>query len=243
MVYSKSVRRTLTLSVLLLLVLGGCTSELNETTSDQTEYRDGVTYEINSAKTFTGILVEYDFEGKLISKDKYKNGRLDGLAELYHDNSQLNSRLNFKEGREDGLAEFYFENGQLERKGSYIKGKQDGLWELFYHTGALASKILYKNSKVVLPSIYIDVNGRKIVNGVIEIYRSQYSKSSTMKGPLQERLTILEGQRILLESFYWDGDLHLKGGFKNGNQDGIWKIYGGEGKLLKTVIWEEGQEL
>ena len=64
-----------------------------------------------------------------------------------------------------------------------------------------------------------------------------------MKGPLQERLTILEGQRILSEFFYWDGNLNLKGGFKNGNKDGIWKIYGGEGKLLKTVIWEEGQEL
>lgn len=230
------------LPILVLFFLVGCTSELSEITHDQTEQREGVTYEINSLNPFTGILVNYGFDGKVSSRDNYNNGRLDGLSELYYDNGQLIFRINFKEGREDGLAEFYFENGQLQKKGSYVQGKEDGLWESFYHTGAPASRILYKDNKVVLPSKYFDANGKKIVNGVIEIYDSKYSKSSTMKGPLKDKLTIKEGRRILYESFYSNGNLSLKGGFKNGNRDGIWKIYDGEGLIMWTELWQEGQQ-
>ena len=232
--------KKITITLLALLTLGGCTGELSETTWDQIEYRDGVAYEINSANPFTGILVEYNLDGNLSLREHYKDGRKDGAAELYHDNGQLSLSVNFKEGKEEGLYEHYFENGQLDTKGNYINGLEDGTWESFYHTGGLAYAIQYKNGKVILPSVYFDKNSRKIIDGVIERFDIQYSNPSAKEESLMERLIIKEGRRIQYENFYFNGSLHTEGNFKNGNKDGVWKIYDGKGKVYFTEIWEEG---
>lgn len=104
----------LTITLLTLLVLGGCN---NEVTYDQLELveRSGLMHEINSQIPYTGVAVEYHDNGQLSFKGNYKDGELDGLAKGYFDNGQLRFKDNYKDGKLEFSKEFY-EDGQLKEK-------------------------------------------------------------------------------------------------------------------------------
>ena len=68
----------------------------------------------------------------------------DGLQKYYHENGQLWSRQNYKNGKKDGLSELFFSknnnnplvlHGPTRTKGNYKNGKPDGLWESFHENG------------------------------------------------------------------------------------------------------------
>ena len=51
-----------------------------------------------------------------------KDGKPEGLAELFHDNGQLAGRRNWKNGELEGLWETFDETGQLTESGRYKNG-------------------------------------------------------------------------------------------------------------------------
>ena len=97
MVYSKSMKRTLTISIALLglLVLGGCSKE-----GPQIVERDGIYYEVDSQTPYSGSSVSYHENGQLEASGNYKDGKMEGLHELYYENGQLEFKGNFKDGEE-----------------------------------------------------------------------------------------------------------------------------------------------
>ena len=52
-------------------------------------FKNDVTYKIDSQKPFTGCCVLYHNNGQLWSTENYKDGKLDGLWEEFHENGQL----------------------------------------------------------------------------------------------------------------------------------------------------------
>jgi antitoxin component YwqK of YwqJK toxin-antitoxin module len=58
-------------------------------------------------------------------------------------------KRNYKDGKEDGLFEMYHDNGQLGLKGNHKDGKQNGLWEMYSSDGQLWSTICYDNGEKV----------------------------------------------------------------------------------------------
>ena len=89
--------KKLTLLITLLLVIGGCSKEVQY---GKLQDRDGLKYEVNSQTPFTGSAV------------------------FYHDNGQLKYKWNYKDGEEDGLHVWYLENGQLQFKTNYKNGEE-----------------------------------------------------------------------------------------------------------------------
>ena len=76
----------------------------------------------------------------------WKNGKLDGLFESFHENGQLCERRNYIDGELDGLQEGYHENGQLVERRNYKNGKKDGLWEKYNkYNGDILKTEEYKN--------------------------------------------------------------------------------------------------
>ena len=61
-------------------------------------------------------------------KVTFKDGKLQGPDEHYHENGQLMWKVTFKDGKEDGRIETYHESGQLIRKGTMKNGEQCGEW-------------------------------------------------------------------------------------------------------------------
>ena len=104
------------LTILCLVLLVSCSKEVKEIDSYTLQYRDGLVYEVNSTTPYTGISVDYDDNGILVSKTYYKEGRV-GYEEFYYSNGQLRIKQE-KKTKEDGqvvnnISECFHFNGQV----------------------------------------------------------------------------------------------------------------------------------
>jgi antitoxin component YwqK of YwqJK toxin-antitoxin module len=91
--------------------------------------RNGLRYYLDSELLFTGSTVRFRKNGLMRSRVNYKDGKQDGLFEMFYADGRLQSRSNFKDGKQDGLAEVFWENGQLRTRENFTDGKKDGLFE------------------------------------------------------------------------------------------------------------------
>ncbi len=87
--------------------------------------------------------------GRLTEKGNLKNGKLDGVFEIYYDNGQLYTRGNYTDGIPVGLWEYFHDSGLLQRKTHYNEqGAEDYYFEENYHeNGKLADTGYYKNAE------------------------------------------------------------------------------------------------
>ena len=114
------------LTIFCLILLVSCSKEVKEVDSYTIQHRDDLVYEVNSTTPYTGISVDYDDKGILVSKTYYKEGRF-GYEELYYSNGQLRIKYE-KETGEDGkninmILECFHFNGQVcwnENDGTYL---------------------------------------------------------------------------------------------------------------------------
>ncbi len=85
--------------------------------------------------------------GRLTEKGNLKNGKLDGVFEIYYDNGQLHTRGNYSEGIPIGLWEYFHDSGLLQTKIHYKQGVESYYFEENYHeNGKLKSTGHYRNT-------------------------------------------------------------------------------------------------
>ena len=121
--------------------------------------RGNLHYEINSQVPFTGvgvkevkqielqhanILVRNSGLRKAYKKTDFKDGKKDGIEEIYFKNNVLRAKSNFKEGLLDGFNEAYFSDGSLQFKTGYKEGKIHGFHEQKFRNGKLKTKTKYQ---------------------------------------------------------------------------------------------------
>ena len=82
-----------------------------EVSSDQLVERDGIIYEIESGKLFSGTLVVYYKNVQLKVRSKHQDGKLNGITEAFYENGQVQLRGKFKDGYTDGLWLIFDEDG------------------------------------------------------------------------------------------------------------------------------------
>jgi len=73
------------LTTLCLVLLVSCSKEVPK---DKLLERNGIQYEVNSNTPFTGSSVSYFKNGELEYRSNYKDGKLDGIHEGFHNNGQ-----------------------------------------------------------------------------------------------------------------------------------------------------------
>lgn len=110
--------------------------------------REGVTFDQNTDEPITGVVQTYYEHGQLATIENYKDGRRDGVSEVFHyENGNWKRRGNYKAGMRDGLQEKFYQNGQLQIKEIFIDGQKNGLREEFHSNGQLRSREKYKDGK------------------------------------------------------------------------------------------------
>ena len=82
--------KRLTILIALLIGLGGCSKE-----GPQIVERDGIYYEVDSQTPYSGSSVSYHENGQLEHSGNYKDGKMEGYAELYYENGQLKFSVNW----------------------------------------------------------------------------------------------------------------------------------------------------
>lgn len=86
-----------------------------------------------------GLLVNYYPNTKKTNETYYKNGVKDGLSKTYTDDGVLIEEVNYANGKLDGPAKYYDLKGVIKEKGDYQNGKRMGKWE-FYIDGEVSDK-------------------------------------------------------------------------------------------------------
>ena len=99
-----------------------------------------------NGKLYTGECDSYFPNGKLNSKQSYKNGKDDGEWVFYFSNGNLKTKGFFKEGIRIGDWEYYYENGQLWKEAHYVDGNKSGVWKTFNESGLLIEEITFEKS-------------------------------------------------------------------------------------------------
>lgn len=206
--------------------------------TDETGYYNG--------EPLTGVFFRNYKSGER-AEFNFKDGKLDGLFELFYENGQLKEEKNYKEGKYNGLQEKYDENGKLEykayykndkidgiemqyvgegillKKSNYKDGKKDGLTE-FYENGEISQRINYKN------------NTGYFIDGVFELIND----AGTAVGRI---VTYKDGKKDGLEEvFYENGQLSRKSNYKDGKKDGLFQLYYENGQLLRQTYYTEGEK-
>ena len=100
--------------VLLLIttfVFSSCTKKV---TSEKLQKREGIAYEINSNKPFTGKVIDYydKEEKKLKLQEEYKDGLIEGESISFYENGHKNEMRNYSKGNCDNIAR-WTETGTL----------------------------------------------------------------------------------------------------------------------------------
>ena len=101
-------------------------------------------------KTFKdGLHIISDPEtGSITLKEHYKNGKRDGLFELFYVNGQICMTGEYFQGKREGLHESFYENGELWDTGKFIKDKPVGLHKIFHENGKIHQTVFYKDGKI-----------------------------------------------------------------------------------------------
>ncbi len=121
------------------------------------QYRNDVSYEVNSETPYTGKLVELHWNGKKKREATYKNGKLDGLHTSWYLNGQKKDEETHKNGKLTG----WYENGQKKREATHKNDKLDGLMTRWYENGQKKDETNWKDGKKEGLWTVWDENGQK----------------------------------------------------------------------------------
>lgn len=193
----------------------------------------------------------------------YKNGELDGLNVSYYKNN-IKEIGHWKEGKQNGLFQLYTEDGILVDDANFKDGERDGLTEQYYSdTGNLRVKAVYKEGVLHGEFKYCFPNGHtqaiaNYENGNLNGKFDEYYENGNLKltGFYKESLQEGEWQYFneeknlvskinykagelngIKEDYYQNGNVWTRQEFKNNVPEGIYEVYSVDGiPKLKAVI-------
>ncbi len=115
-----------------LLFIAGCGQ--SEVDIRNTVERNGLRYEVNAAKPYSGLV--YDQRSHVTLVATYKKGYLHGEYTEYHANEQIAQQGNYADGQKNGVWIKYDNAGNITEQCKWKNGQKDGT-EI--HTGRTSS--------------------------------------------------------------------------------------------------------
>lgn len=130
------------------------------------------------------IWTNYNEQGLLISREVYKDDKLNGLKVTYYLEGQITEKEivltieNFKDSLLDGTYESFYMKGNRKEKGTYTKNMKNGEWLTFHTNGKIAVRSNYKNDLLHGWVFSYDVNGHE--NGKIYYFENDLYSGSEL---------------------------------------------------------------
>jgi len=196
-----------------------------------------------------GEWIEYFENGLVFQKKNFKEGYEDGIRETYNELGELLEKKIYKVGvfyektlrteyNEKGIKisehqlnskkEFngkytgWYPNGVVRSTGFYTNGKESGEWLEYDELGKLYLKMSFpKPGEILITRFYS--SGEKNTEALMR---------ETKEGEV-------EGHGKFTR-FYRSGNIEAVGYFTEGLEDGEWKYYDLDGKIIKTEIYQKG---
>ena len=91
-------------SLIVGLLISGCSSDQNNDTEERVtasieKHANGLAYEYNQKKPFTGLFVGFDHNGGKKAEIHFKNGKQNGTAKMWYENGQQSHETNDTSGK------------------------------------------------------------------------------------------------------------------------------------------------
>lgn len=142
-----------------------------------------------------------------------------------------------------GKVRGWWENGQLAEEGTYFHGRSVGVWRHWDQYGKLKSEeiiIDFEHVTKVAGVTYLK-HDMSLVNGKVRQWRGEEGVYYGAGEPLFEEITYMNGKENGLNRRWNDNEQVIyEGIWKDGNMDGIHKIYNGGGKVLTEIDYKDG---
>jgi antitoxin component YwqK of YwqJK toxin-antitoxin module len=118
------------------------------------------TYEALNAMNRDSIWLFYDDSGLLISKDKYINGKKEGVSYVYLPDGKVAEEKVYKADILNGPFKQYFDGKKLKGQGLYTNGLLEGKVSYYYPNGIEVATGYYINDRKNGPWIYKEESGK-----------------------------------------------------------------------------------
>lgn len=214
----------------------GRTKSASEEYTDIYSYKDGeldglnVVYYKNNIKEIghwkdgkqNGLFQMYTEDGVLIDSGIFKNGERDGLTEqFYNDTGKLRVSANYKNGVLEGEFKAYYLNGNLQGEVNYINGEMNGEFKEYH-----------ENKKIRLSGSY--------KNSLQEGEWKSYLEDGTLESLINYKAGELHG---IKEDYYKNGNVWTRQEFKNNDLDGVYEVYYENGNPQLKAKIKNGQTI
>ncbi len=238
---------------LLLVILIICSGEVLYSQDSITKINPNgynIMYYPNGRKLSEGYLKDgkpegywktYYTTGIIKSEGNRKNFLLDSIWIFYNSTGDTTVKINYLMGKKNGYYYEYVTDrsrpefiGKVKSKELYVNDIKEGMSYYYYDDGKLKETINYRNEKPNGTSIEYAEDGRVIAikryskGSIVERQRiNRYNENKKKNG---EWLEFYEGIKIKSESNYKNGVLH-----------GYYKEYNQNGKLILTLLYQDGK--
>lgn len=211
-----------------------------------------------------GLWTYYYRSGVVMSRNPYREDKLNGEGLTYHETGALKSKLMYVDGNGHGLFQEYFIHGGKKTHGWYQDGKKQQQWLTYYSSGALEADYYYLND---VPQGYVlnynelgTLAFRSILNSEGEevdatqfgpqqkawLPVSQKDKTKTVKQwlssqgkPMIESTFVCDKPDGIARHFFADGTVQRSREYYNGMLTGKLIINDVDGTLALEGVYEE----
>ena len=142
---------------------------------------------------------------------------------------------------DSAIATHFHSNSKKAAFGYYVNKQKEGVWRFYDRTGVLASKETYNVGKKNGEYIVYNLDGSisrstSFVNGIEEGYRKTYNNV----GDLLTEGYIKDGEMDGLQKIYRAGIINIQGSYKHAVKDGEWIYYDEDGEPYRKEYYELG---
>ena len=217
-------------------LFSGRTKRASEEYTDIYSYKNG---------EFDGLNVVY-YKNNIKEIGHWKDGKQNGLFQMYTEDGILIDSGTFKDGERDGLTEqFYNDTGKLRVSANYKNGVLDGEFKAYYPNGNLQGEVIYKNGE--MNGEYKEYNENKSIR-LFGNYKNNLQdgewKSYLEDGTLETIVNYKDGElNGLKEDYYKNGNVWIRQEFKNNDLDGVYEVYYENGNPQLKAKIKNGQTI
>lgn len=191
--------------------------------------------------------------GQINSVGQFDLDRCVGLHQEFYEsldlasNPQLKVVAHFKEGKLDGLQEQYFPDGQTQISISYQNGLPHGRKASWNNQNVLVQEAFYEEGRLDGRYFSQEANQTEVVchykdnlkEGVYQIYYPKKKSNQKVKAlEAHYKSDILEGE---CTEYNIDGHLVAQSFYKNGQKEGVAKIFNPDQTVKMTLEYVKGE--
>jgi antitoxin component YwqK of YwqJK toxin-antitoxin module len=108
----------------------------------------------------------FDQKGNKVSEGREKNRVHEGEWKFYHQESPVVMTIEkYKNGKLEGVRKVFYKNKALNEETTYKNGIKDGPYRKLTEKGAVLEECVYKNGELHGPAVYRDIDGKVLSKG------------------------------------------------------------------------------